>query len=207
MRTNNSHSVGTKLDDYDDSNGNNVTYVAAGTAPVSTFRGSACGASSSTHSTAVPIATYATPTLPQGPAAHTLSTYQAALNIPIEQCDLHHFDQEVSMLGSATDDLSSPSSQLMFNRRVSDLQTYAARLAHPQHSSAYFSPAMENERTLALLNAISAYQQQCLSQRQTGGLGRYVSELDCAEEDGVDLSATLQQQPTNTAQLAGVLGA
>lgn len=36
LRTSHSFSAGTKLDEFDDSNDNNVTYVAAGTAPVST---------------------------------------------------------------------------------------------------------------------------------------------------------------------------
>ncbi|VDL69769.1 unnamed protein product [Nippostrongylus brasiliensis] len=36
IRSSNSHSVGTKLDEYDETKGTNLTYVAAGTAPVST---------------------------------------------------------------------------------------------------------------------------------------------------------------------------
>nr|CDJ80239.1 unnamed protein product [Haemonchus contortus] len=206
MRTNNSHSVGTKLEEYDDSNATNVTYVAAGTAPVSTFRGSSCGANPSTHSTAVPIATYGAPLMPQG--GHTVSTYQSALNFPIDQCDLHHFDQGVSRLNGAADDRSSPSSHLMFNRKVSDIPAYATREAHSQPSSAYFCHQTGNERVvLALLNMLSAYQQQRVSQRQAGGLSRYMSELDCSEEDSTDLSATLQQQQLNTGQISEALGA
>ncbi|VDM58568.1 unnamed protein product [Angiostrongylus costaricensis] len=35
MRTNNSHPLAANISGYDDENGGNVTYVAAGTAPVS----------------------------------------------------------------------------------------------------------------------------------------------------------------------------
>ncbi|VDM74151.1 unnamed protein product, partial [Strongylus vulgaris] len=113
VRTSSPFSIGSKLDEYDDNN--DVTYVAAGTAPVPTFHVNSCGAASS-HSTAAPITTFAAPVMSAGAASHPVSTYPPVLNLPIDQCDLRHFDQGVPLLGSNTDELSS-SAQLMFSRK------------------------------------------------------------------------------------------
>ncbi|KHJ88585.1 hypothetical protein OESDEN_11619, partial [Oesophagostomum dentatum] len=117
LRTSSSVSVGSKLDEFDDSVDNNVTYVAAGTAPVSTFRGSSCGASSGLHPTAVPMTTYTAPVMPTGANGHSINAYTGGLNLPIDQRDLRHFDQGLPLLSSA-DELSS-SAQLLFNQKGS----------------------------------------------------------------------------------------
>ncbi|KAK6032963.1 hypothetical protein OSTOST_00836 [Ostertagia ostertagi] len=102
-----------------------MPHVVLFTTRLFSFRGSSSGASTCAHSTAVPIATYAAPIIQQGPAGHTVSTYQTALNLPIDQYDLHHFDPGVPLLNSGADDLSSSSSQLMFNRKDDGRQEYS----------------------------------------------------------------------------------
>ncbi|KAK6725608.1 hypothetical protein RB195_004117 [Necator americanus] len=212
-----SFSVHSKLEEFDDNSENNVTYVAAGTAPVSQFRGSSCGAASSVHSTAVPITTYAAPVM--SASVGPLPAYPAALNLPIEQCDLRHFDQGMPLVGSA-DELSS-SSQSIFNQKTTssarrnkdaavlgkkDMQNFGAhQLCNSSHSSAaYFRHQLENDRTaLTLLSMISA-----LQQRQAAGIGRYLPDLDGKENEGVELSPAQQQelQQLTAAQIAGLLG-
>ncbi|EYC42905.1 hypothetical protein Y032_0512g2750 [Ancylostoma ceylanicum] len=220
LRTSHSFSAGTKLDEFDDSNDNNVTYVAAGTAPVSTFRGSSCATASSVHTTAAPITTFAAPVIAATTDGHPLPGYPAALSLPIEQCDLRHFDQGVPLMTSGSEELSS--AQLLFNqkgaassrrckdvtllaKKVSDMQNFAAR-QHPAHSSAtYFRHQMENERTaLTLLSMISA-----LQQRQAAGIPRYLPDLEGKEEEGVELSPAQQQQlqQLTAAQISSLLGA
>ncbi|CAJ0595900.1 unnamed protein product [Cylicocyclus nassatus] len=208
----------TKLDEYDDNN--DVTYVAAGTAPVPTFHVNSGGAGSS-HSAAAPITTYAAPVMSAGAASH-LPTYQPGLNLPVDQCDVRHFDQGVPLSDSAVDELT-PSAQVMFTRKgptssryckdptllgnnVPDMQNYAAR-QHSQHPSpAYFRHQLESDRTaLTLLGMISALQQQ---RQSAATMGRYHADLDGQEGDSSELSQVqLQQlQQLNTAQLISLLG-